>query len=111
MKKILARGNELRFSKEIQDLYTEKDDTNWYLTFIPIILNGISIINDDINRSAKVTNGMYARVLREFGFEDSERYVCLWFRLLTLLINAKCRTIGCLIKYILRVGSTATIQK
>jgi len=63
MKRILTRGNELRFSKEIQDRYTEKDDTDW---------------------SALVTNDMYRQVLVEFGFEDSERmldkvYSARWF--------------------------------
>jgi len=52
MKQILARGNELRFTKEIQDLYSQKDDTNW---------------------SAEVTTNMYRKALREFGFEDTER--------------------------------------
>ena len=33
MIEILRRANELRFSEEIQNLYTEVDDTNWFVMF------------------------------------------------------------------------------
>jgi len=38
MIEILRRANELRFSEEIQNLYTEVDDTNWFVNVSTFVI-------------------------------------------------------------------------
>jgi len=52
MKRILTRANEWRVTKELQDLYSEKDDPDW---------------------NVLVTHNMHRQVLRELGFSATER--------------------------------------